>query len=152
MAGKFGYIINFVPSSYLADSIIFSPNDLPLSLLTLSTGSLLVALRSHHVTYTLLPDAAISASCELDFGVLLKFILLPNVLPPSVDALNITSSFPVLLDHHTMYTLLSPDVAIGAHDLSPVDVSIRAVAAWNVVEDIKTIADASAAIVAASFV
>jgi hypothetical protein len=44
---------------------------------------------------------------------LLRLILSPKVLPPSVDALNITSSFPVLFVHHAMYTL-SPDVAIGA--------------------------------------
>src|SRR5919206_3658670 len=100
--------------TYFSDNVISCPNVLPLSLLTLITGSFIVWFRSHHVTYTLLPAAAISASCESDLGVLLKFILLSNVLPPSVEALNITSSLPVLLDHHETYTFLSSEVAIGA--------------------------------------
>lgn len=44
---------------------------------------------------------------------LLRLILSVNVAPPSVEALNITSSLPVLFVHHAMY-VLSPDVAIGA--------------------------------------
>ena len=95
----------------LADRMIVSPNVLPLSLLTLITGSLIVALRSHQLTYTLLAAAAICTSCDCELEELLKLILSTNVLPPSVDALNITSSFPVLLDHLVTYKLLSPDVA-----------------------------------------
>lgn len=56
-------------------------------------------------------------SDESKLSVLLKFILSANVFPPSVEDLNITSLFPVLFDHHTIYTL-SPDVAIcAARDL-----------------------------------
>ncbi len=40
-----------------------------------------------------------------DLGVLLKLILSPNVLPPSINALKVTSSFPVLLDHHHIDTI-----------------------------------------------
>ena len=43
----------------------------------------------------------------------LRFILFPKVFPPSVDALNITSLFPVVLVHHAMYTLF-PEMTIGA--------------------------------------
>jgi hypothetical protein len=53
---------------------------------------------SHQVTYTLFKAAAICTSCDCELEVLLKLILSTNVLPPSVDALNITLSFPVLLD------------------------------------------------------
>jgi hypothetical protein len=85
----------------LFDSIIFSPNVLPLSLLTLSTGSLLVALRSHQLTYTLFPDAAIYTSCDCVLVELLSSSC-PQMFTTSVDALNITLSFPfpVLLFHH----------------------------------------------------
>ena len=72
---------------------------------------------SHHVTYTLFPAADISASIESTLGVLLRFVLLPNVLPLSVEALNITSPFlfgvPLSLNH-TTYTLLSSYTTIGA--------------------------------------
>src|SRR5919198_7364 len=104
---------------HFADSIIFSPNVLPLSLLTLIIGSLLVALRSHQVTYTLLPDAAICGSTEREVS-LLRFILGPNVLPLSVEALNIISQFPVLLLDHVMYTLL-PEVPMKAGFLSTIE-------------------------------
>jgi hypothetical protein len=42
------------------------------------------------------------APCESDLVELLRLILSPNVLPQSVDALNITSSLPALLGHHAM--------------------------------------------------
>jgi hypothetical protein len=45
----------------LLDNIIFRPNVLPLSSLSLITGSLLLWVLSHQLTYALLPDAAISA-------------------------------------------------------------------------------------------
>src|SRR5829696_39115 len=86
----------------LVASINIGPNVAPLSLLTLATGVSLVSFLSHHVTYTLFPDAAISASSESASVVLLRFILSPKVTPLSVDALNITSIFPVLLLHHVM--------------------------------------------------
>src|SRR5215212_12134866 len=101
MISSFPYLPS-EPDVVLLDNCIISPNVLPLSLLTLSTGSLLVALRSHQLTYTLLSDAAICASCDSLLLELLRLILSPNVLPPSVEALNITSSFPVLLDHQVM--------------------------------------------------
>ena len=69
---------------YFADSVIFSPNVLPLSLLTIRTGSLLVAFLSHHVTYKLLAAATICASCDCEFEELLRFTFSPNVLPQSV--------------------------------------------------------------------
>ena len=59
------------------------PNVVPLSLLTLTTGSLLVWFRSYHVIITLLPLAAISALTESAFVVLLKLILSENVTPVS---------------------------------------------------------------------
>jgi hypothetical protein len=103
---------------YLFDSIILSPNVLPLSLLTRITGSLLVALRSHQLTYTLLSDADISGLSESMPVELLRFVLAPNVLPLSVEALNIISkSALVLLLGHTRYTLL-PDVAFGTKTCS----------------------------------
>src|SRR5215217_7415622 len=100
MISSFRYLPS-EPDVVLLDNCIISPNVLPLSLLTLSTGSLLVAFLSHQLTYTLLSEAAICASCDSELAELLKFILSPNVFPPSVEALNIISSFPVLLDHHT---------------------------------------------------
>jgi hypothetical protein len=51
---------------HLVDSIIFSPNGLPLSLLTLSTGSFDVAFLSDLLTQTLFPDAAICTSCKAE--------------------------------------------------------------------------------------
>src|SRR5919199_747507 len=82
------------PELLLPESFIISPKVLPLSLLTLITGSLDVAFAlSHQVTYTLFPAAFISASIESTLGVLLRFVLFDHVLPPSVDALNITSPF-----------------------------------------------------------
>src|SRR5919202_3402883 len=100
----------------MADNIIFSPNVFPLSVLTLITGSFDVEFAlSHHVTYTLFPAAAICGLSESMPVELLKFILGPNVLPPSVEALNIISkSAVVLLLGHATNTLLFPDVAIGA--------------------------------------
>ncbi len=44
-----------VSAVLLPETFIISAKVLPLSLLILITGSLLVLLRSHHVTYTLLP-------------------------------------------------------------------------------------------------
>jgi hypothetical protein len=72
----------------LSDSFNKGPNVLPLSVLILATGSLLVAFLSHHVTITLLslsPDASICVSCESALVELLRLILSPNVLPPSVE-------------------------------------------------------------------
>src|SRR6478609_3073445 len=74
-------------------------------------------LSSHHVTYTLLPDAATSCISERPFVELLMFIFSPNVFPPSLDALNNISRLPVLLLSQATYTL-SPDVAIGTNELS----------------------------------
>jgi hypothetical protein len=48
---------------------------------------------------------------------ILRFILGPNVLPASVEALN-TSQSPDLLDHHIEYTFLSPEVDIGVFALA----------------------------------
>jgi hypothetical protein len=76
-----------------APSFNIGPNVFPLSELILRTGSLLVAFLSHQVTNTLLPDAAMFASTESALGELLKLILSLNVVPLSVDALNITSPF-----------------------------------------------------------
>jgi hypothetical protein len=78
------------------------PKVAPLSVDTLATGSFAVWFLSHHVTITFPPSAAISASTDSASVVLLRLILSLNVAPPSVDALNNTSSFPVLLDHHVM--------------------------------------------------
>ena len=72
-------------------SLSIGPNVVPLSVLTLTTGSSLVALRSHHVIITLLPSAAISALIESADVVLLRLILSANVTPLSADDLNSTS-------------------------------------------------------------
>jgi hypothetical protein len=108
---------------YFADSVIFSPNVLPLSLLILSSGSLLVAFLSHQLTYKSLPAAAIPTLIESVAGELLRLTLGPNVLPLLFEALNITSPllFGVPLSvNHTMYTS-SPTVAMGAlRSISPV--------------------------------
>src|SRR5215212_4138661 len=101
MISSFPYLPS-EPDVVLLDNCIISPNVLPLSLLTLSTGSLLVAFLSHQLTYTLLSEAAICASFDSLLLELLRFVLSPNVFPASVDALNITSSFPVLLAHDVM--------------------------------------------------
>ena len=66
-------------------------NVVPLSVLIVTTGSLLVAFRSHHVTITLSLSAAICTSCDSASVLLLRLILSVNVAPPSVEALNITS-------------------------------------------------------------
>jgi hypothetical protein len=97
--------LQLLPIVSLAESFNIGPNVAPLSVLVLRSGSLLVAFLSHHVTITLLslsPNVSICASCESALVELLRLILSPKVLPPSVDALNITSSFPVLLVHHAM--------------------------------------------------
>ena len=76
------------PMVPLSDSFNKGPNVLPLSVLILATGSLLVAFLSHHVTITLLslsPNVSICASCESALVVLLRLILSPKVLPPSVE-------------------------------------------------------------------
>jgi hypothetical protein len=75
----------------LVASLSNGPNVAPLSVLTLTTGSSLVALCSHHVMITLLLSAAISAAIESAAVVLLKLILSANVIPPSADDLNSTS-------------------------------------------------------------
>gem|GEM_PF-3502487 len=72
-------------------SLSNGPNVAPLSVLTLTTGSSLVALCSHHVMITLLPYAAISVTIESAAVVLLRLILSANVTPPSADDLNCTS-------------------------------------------------------------
>jgi hypothetical protein len=79
---------------------------------------LLVAFAlSHHVTITLFsPCVTISAFIESVSLVLLRLILSPKVVPPSFEALKITSPFEFgvpLSVNHTTYTL-SPDVTIGA--------------------------------------
>ena len=89
------------------------PNVLPLSLLTFITGISLVSFVSHHVTTTLFASEPISTLVDCASVVLLRLILSPNVLPQSVDALNSTSSFPVLLLHHETQTL-SPEISTGA--------------------------------------
>ena len=80
---------------------------MPLSLLILSTDSLVLfaglVLVSHQLTYTLSSCATISAFCESASVELLRFILSSNVSPVSLEALNITSQFPDLLVHHTIY-------------------------------------------------
>jgi hypothetical protein len=93
------------------------PNVSPLSVLILEIGSLLVAFAalSHHVTNILSPAAFTSAFNESIRGVLLRFILSPNVAPLSLGALKNTSPSLacVLSSNQTMWTLL-PDVATGA--------------------------------------
>jgi hypothetical protein len=84
----------------------------PLSVLALKYTSLVPVLLSHHVTYTLSPDAAILESSERPIA-LLKLMALSNVSPLSVLLAKKTSQLPVLLSHHVTYTL-SPDAAIGA--------------------------------------
>ena len=84
----------------LFESIIFSPNVLPLSLLTFMTGSSLLSVRSHQLTYTLFPDAAIDASLDTTPFELLRSSFGLNVFPLSAEALKSTSQSPVLLDHH----------------------------------------------------
>ena len=70
------------------------PNVSPPSVLILATGLFDVLFLSHHVTTTLLPSAANSASTELVTELWLRFILSPKVEPPSFEALNITSPSP----------------------------------------------------------
>lgn len=60
------------------------PKSLPALVLILASGSLLVLLRSHHVTPTLSPSAANSASTDSAVVVLLRFIFSPNFAPLSV--------------------------------------------------------------------
>src|SRR5688572_24822616 len=86
----------------LAPSLNVGPNVSPPLALTLITGVSDVAFLSHHVTITFSPSAAISTSSDCTSVVLLKLTLSANVAPPSVDALNITSSllFAVLLVNH----------------------------------------------------
>src|SRR5919106_4853675 len=93
-----------LPRVPLAASISNGPNVSPPSLLTLATGTSLVWFVSHQLTTTVSPSPAISTFQESASVVLLRLILSPNVAPPSVEALNITSSFPfsVLLVHHAM--------------------------------------------------
>src|ERR687897_1261791 len=101
------YSPSSVPSTSLIVPLVaninIGPNVAPLSLLTLITGVLAVSFVSHHVITMFPPSASIMASTELVPVVLLRLVLLPNVVPPSIDALNMTSSFPfaVLLVHHT---------------------------------------------------
>lgn len=82
------YPLQLLPMVPLAASFSNGPNVFPLSVLILATGSLLVAFLSHHVTITLLslsPNVSICASCESALVVLLRLILSPKVLPPSVE-------------------------------------------------------------------
>jgi hypothetical protein len=72
----------------LVASFRSGPKVAPLSLLILATGSSLIAFRSHQVTITLSPSAAISTSCDSVLVLLLRFILSAKVAPPSVEALN----------------------------------------------------------------
>lgn len=61
-----------LPIVPLVESFITGPNVAPMSVLVLRSGSSLVALRSHHVTNTLSPDASICASCDSDLVELLR--------------------------------------------------------------------------------
>ena len=83
--------------------IILSPNVFPLSLLALNAGSFIRSLSftSHYDMYTVFPSASIDGSIESNLVELLRLIFGLNVLPSSVDALNIISKFPLvlLLDH-----------------------------------------------------
>jgi hypothetical protein len=84
----------YTPKVLLAPRDNTGPNVLPLSVLTLSTDSLLVAFTlSHHVSITLSPSVAISAFIESVSLILLRLILSPKVAPLSFDALKITSPF-----------------------------------------------------------
>src|SRR5215218_5864657 len=87
--------------SPIVPSITTGPKVCHLSVDTLSTESLdpFSGLVSHHDTYTFLPAATISAFCDSASVELLRLILSPNVCPPSVEALNITSQFSDLLVH-----------------------------------------------------
>src|ERR671931_655073 len=76
-----------------------SPNVFPLSLLALENTCQFPVLLSHHVTYTLLPEAAIWLSAEPPLS-LLKLIGLSKLLPASLLPEKYTSLFPVLLSHH----------------------------------------------------
>src|SRR5215217_1986119 len=100
----------------LAPSLSIGPNVCPPSSLILATGVLLVWLVSHQVTITFAPSAAISAFIESTVSVLLRLVLFPNVAPPSLEALNITSPFVFgvpLSVHYTMY-MFSPVMTAGA--------------------------------------
>src|SRR3712207_3120814 len=99
----------------LVPSITIGPNVSPASVLILATGTSLVWLVSHQLTTTVSPSPAISTLQESASVVLLRLILSSKVAPPSVEALNITSSFPfsVLFVHQAMY-MLSPDTTVGA--------------------------------------
>ena len=66
------------------------------------TGSFVVSFHSHHVTNTLTPDVVNSASINSVPVVLLRLIMSTNVGHLSIDALKITSLFPVLLEDHTV--------------------------------------------------
>src|SRR5919106_4758740 len=100
-------------------SLNIGPNVSPPSVLILATGVSLVWFAavvavSHQLTTTASPSPAISTLQESASVVLLRFILSPKVAPPSVEALNITSSLPfsVLFVHQAMY-ILSPDTTAG---------------------------------------
>jgi hypothetical protein len=90
----------YSPIVPFAASFSSGPNVSPLSSLTLITGTSLVSLVSHHVITTLSASESISTLVESASVVLLRFTLSPNVTPLSVDALNNTSSLPVLFVHH----------------------------------------------------
>ena len=82
-----------VPIVPFVASFSIGPNVLPLSILILITGTLDVKLLSHNDTSTLLRSAAMSAFTESSSFVLLRLILSPNVLLPSVEALTLLHRF-----------------------------------------------------------
>ena len=95
-------------------SIIGFANVLPPSLLALNSGISTPVLLVHHVTYTLLPDAAISVFWSTTFPLFGALnIIIFNVLPPSVLFAKNTFQCPVSLFAHAINTLF-PDVAMGA--------------------------------------
>ena len=68
-----------------------------------------------HTTCTLLPDTAIAGLNEVPALLLKFFIILGNVLPPSIDLLYKISKFPDVSSSHTTCTLL-PDTAIAGRE------------------------------------
>jgi hypothetical protein len=57
------------------------------------TGSVPFCFASHYVTTTVSASAEISASIESASLELVRFTFSPNVVPPSIEALKITSPF-----------------------------------------------------------
>jgi hypothetical protein len=65
------------------------------------------------VANTLSPDVSMFASTDSELVELLRLIFSPNVFPVSVEALNITSLFPVLLSHQAISAyFLKPQIQV----------------------------------------